>query len=169
MASKELTPSLRDQKLLEAAANGWSGEEMEAAYGMNAASAIIRVREILRSRNVFTDIERKQLLLQSALRLKEKIEKGALDLYDPKSIDAYNKVLKTVNDMLDKQGRITDAEINAAAKAQAGLMIQLISKAYDRARDWLKEEYGAIVDVAELDERFQIALREAAAEDDLDD
>lgn len=166
MAKKELELSLRDEKLLEAAANSWSGEQMEAKYGVPAAQALLRVRDLLRSRNPFTDIERKQLLLQSAFKLKEKIEEADIDVTEPKAIDAYTKLLKTVNEMLDTQGKITEAELQAAASVQARALLGLIQQAYGRVRDWLDQEYGMVVDVDQMDRLFDTALRQIAAEEE---
>lgn len=156
--------TLRDKRLLEAAANGWSAVEIEEAYAIPAATALVRIREILKARNVFSDIERKQLLLFSMFQLKEKIESEALDLDNPRSVEAYTKVIKSLNDMLEKQTAITQEEMQAAAVAQARALLGLIEQAYGRVREWLVEEFGQ--DLAEIaDERFHQALREIAAEE----
>jgi len=162
-AGQEL--ALRDKKLLTAAANGWSGEEIEERYGVPAAAALVRIRELLKSRNIFTDIERKQLLLFSLYQLKEKIEEEALDLDNPRSVEAYTKVVKSISETLEKQGQITEAEMQAAARAQAKALLGLIDAAMGRVRQWLAEEYSN-VPLEVLDERFNEALREIAAEED---
>lgn len=158
--------ALMDRHLLKAAANGWSGEDIAAKYDIGAAEAILRIKELLNSRNIFTDIERKQLLLYSAYELKEQLEDNVVDLDDTKQVTAYLKVLSTLGDMLDKQGRITEAEMEAAARAQARALLQLIDAAYGRVREWLQAEYGDLVPVPEMDAMFQNALREIAAEED---
>lgn len=71
MASSAL--SLRDNMLLQAAADGLSGEEMEARYGIPAAEAVLRVREILKSRDIWSELEQEQLLLADLQKLKQKI------------------------------------------------------------------------------------------------
>lgn len=160
---KEL--ALRDRKLLDAAANGWSGEEIEAKYGIPAATALVRIREILKSRDIFSDIEKKQLLLYSAYKLKEQIEDQGLELDNVKSVEAYLKVLRSLGDMLERQGKITEEELQAAARAQAVQMLGLIEAAYGRVRGWLAEEYPDVpIEIA--DARFHEALREVATEDD---
>ena len=163
--SSELT--LRDKKLLKAAANGWSGREIEEAYGIPAAQALVHIRELLKARNIFSDIERKQLLLFSVYQLKEQIENEALDLDNPRSVEAYTKVIKSLNDMLEKQTAISEEEMAQAARAQARALLSLIEQAYGRVREWMIAEFGD--DLAQIaDEKFHEALREIAAEEEDD-
>lgn len=157
--------SLRDEKLIEAAANGWSGEEMENKFGVPAAQAIVRVRELLRSRDVWTDLEKRSLLLHSAYALKAKIEHG-LDTDDSKQVDAYLRILKAVGDMLDRQGAITQADMDKVTDAQAYRLLQLIEAGYGRARKLLEAEYGDHIDLSLLDEAFREGLRLEAANDE---
>lgn len=170
MASKKTSQeiTLRDRRLLDGAANNFSGEELAQVSGMPAAQAVARVRELLKSRDVFDDLEKKKLVLYSVFKLKEKIEdyEAQVDIKNPKAAEAYLKVLEALDKMLDKQGKVSEAEMAAAAKAQAGMMAVIITKGYMKARGWLQEEYGGLVKMDELDEIFELGMREAALEDE---
>lgn len=156
--------TLREKRLLRAAANGWSGLEIEHEYGIPAAAALVQIRELLRARNIFSDLERKQLLLYSMFTLKEKIENESLDTDNPRSVEAYTKVIKALGDMLDKQTAVSEEEMAAAARVQARALLKLIEEAYGRVRLWLTDEFGA--DLAQIaDEKFHEALREVVVED----
>lgn len=165
-ASQEV--SLRDRRLLDGAANNFSGEELAQVSGMPAAQAIARVRELLKSRDVFDDIEQKKLLRYSTFKLKQKIEEydAQVDVKNPKAAEAYLKVIQAIDDMLTRQGKISEEEMEAAARAQAGMMAEIITKGYMKARAWLSEEYGAIVKMDELDELFELGMREASYKDE---
>lgn len=152
--------ALQDRRLIDLAANGLSPEEIEKQTGVPGAEVVVRIRDILRSRDIWTDLERRQLLLHSAHKLKDKVEKF-LAADDPKSVQAYLNTLKVVSDMLDKQGAISDDEIERVTRAQAAKMILLIEAGYGRARELLAEEYPN-VDTALLDAAFHEGLREAA-------
>ena len=156
--------SLQDVKLLNLAANGASGEDLEAKTGIPAAQALLRVRRILASRDVWTEVERRQLLLHSAQQLKSKVEKF-LQADDPKSVSAYLAVLKTISEMFDKMGKISNEELEKVTRAQAQKMLQLIEAAYGRARGLLSDEYPE-VPLELLDAAFAQGLREEVLDAD---
>ena len=151
--------SLHDRRLLDLAANGASGEEIEQSLGIPAAEAIVRVREILRSRDVWDEVEKRQLLLHSAHKLKAKIEE-AFDAEDPKKIAGYLSTLRLVGEMLDKSGRLSDEELERVTKAQAMKMLQFIEAGYSRARELLATEYPN-VELEMIDNAFHAGMREA--------
>lgn len=160
--TKEL--SLRDTQLLTAAANGWTGEKMETEFGIPAAQAIMRVKELLQSLDVFDMLERKKLVLVTAYQLKEKLENEYLtyDEENPKVVEAYLKVIRTISDLLERQGRISEAELELAAKAQSKEIVRIVSEGYGKAKDYLLEHYSGLVDLDELDEHFEMGMREAS-------
>jgi len=158
------TIALQDKRLIDLAANGLSPEEIEKQTGVPGAEVVVRIRDILRSRDIWTDLERRQLLLHSAHKLKDKVERF-LQADDPKSVQMYLNTLKVVSDMLDKQGTISDDEIQQVTRAQAGAMMQMIEAGYGRARELLSEEYPN-VDMAMIDMAFKEGLREAVTADD---
>lgn len=155
--------TLQDRRLLDLAANGLSPEEIENTTGVPGAEVVVRIRDILRSRDIWTDLERRQLLLHSAHKLKDKVE-AFLQADDPKSVQAYLNTLKVVSDMLDKQGAISDDEIERVTRAQASKMLALIEAGYGHARQLLSEEYPN-VDTSLIDAAFKEGMREALVDE----
>lgn len=162
MANNELT--LRDKNLIEGAANGLSGDELEARYGIPAAQAIVRVRELLAAKDVWDQVEQRKLLMHSVFRIKEQIETEMIDTDKPKETEAYLKVITTLSNLLDKQGKISDAELAVITQAQARAIISVVEAGYQRARQLLADEYAGLVDLEEIDSVFQQGMREALIE-----
>ena len=163
MAGKALTSSLLDRKLLEAASNGASAVEMEEQFGIPAAQAMLRVKELLENgRNVFDEIEQRQLLVLSLKRMKQQIESAGVDDQNPKAIEAYTKSILAIDRISTKQTQITEAELNTVTQAQARALLGLVETAYARARKLLADEYGKFIDLDMIDAAFQDGLREAA-------
>jgi len=157
----ELTP--RDDALLKAAADGWSGQEIEEELGIPAAKAVLRIKELLKQNDFWTDIERRQLLMHELYRIKNKIQKQTENYIDDKMGEVLLKTIKTIDEILDKTGKITDEQLMKVSQAQAGTMLQLIKAAFDRAKEVLSAEYPD-VDVKVIEVAFNDALAEKAKE-----
>lgn len=158
---QELTP--RDDALLKAAADGWSGQEIEEELGIPAAKAVLRIKELLKQNDFWTDIERRQLLMHELYRIKNKIQKQTENYIDDKMGEVLLKTIKTIDEILDKTGKITDEQLMKVSQAQAGTMLQLIKAAFDRAKEVLSAEYPDI-DVKVIEVAFNDALAEKAKE-----
>lgn len=159
--STDLSP--RDDALLKAAADGWSGQEIEDALGIPAAKAVLRIKELLKQNDFWTDIERRQLLMHELYRIKNKIQKQTENYIDDKMGEVLLKTIKTIDEILDKTGKITDEQLMKVSQAQAGTMLQLIKAAFDRAKEVLSAEYPD-VDVKVIEVAFNDALAEKAKE-----
>lgn len=158
--------SVQDQKLLELAANNKSPEEMQAITGVPAAEALVRIRRILASKDVLEVVEKRQLLMDSAYRLKEKLEEN-LDPTKPKEVEAVLKTLTLLDKMLTTQGKISDAELEVVSRAQAKAIMQMIEAGYEHARRLLETEYGHVLGedaLTRVDEAFMVGLRQAQME-----
>lgn len=156
--------SLLDEKLIEAASNRWTAEQIEERYGVEAPVAIARIKEILRSQDIWSEIEQRKLLLNSAYKLKERAEK-ALDISDPRGAETAMKIIKTIDDMMNNASQISEEEFKRAAEAQAIAIISIIERSYERARQYLIEEYGSLIKVEEVDAVFSRAMKEITAEE----
>lgn len=157
--------ALRDKQLLEAAANGYSGVQLEEKFGIPAAEAVLRVKELLRSTSVFDEIEQRQLSMFSLRKVKEQIEKSGIDVANPKHIEAYTKNILAIDRILNNMASITDDQLTKVTEAHAKKMLQMIEAAYSFARTKLKEEYGDFIDTQVMDEAFQEGLRIAASQE----
>lgn len=164
MAGKEL--ELIDLRLLQAAANGYSPEEMARKYpSVTAAEAAVRVKDMLASRDIWDEVEKQQLLLHSAYAVKEKMEAllDDLDLLDdvPKHIDVYVKLLKTMDGILEKRTKLTQAEMEQITQAHARALMNMVQAGYQHARDLLAQEYP-MIDLLEIDAAFNEGMRQAS-------
>lgn len=166
MASKALTTSpLLDRKLLESASNGLSGVEIEQKFGIPAAQAMLRIKQLLENgRNVFDEIEERQLLVLSLKRMKEQVETAGVDTDNPKHIEAVTKLILAIDRITSKQTQITESELSIVTESQARALLGLVESAYAHARKLLAEEYGSVIDLDAIDAAFQGGLRIEAAQ-----
>lgn len=162
MAREVTRWSLLDEKLLQCAANGMSAEQIEAELDIPGAQAIVRIRELLRSRDIWSQEERKQLLLESMYRLFADFQKN-IDLSDAKHVEAATKLLERIGNRLDAVSQMNAETLDKITTVHAQKLLALYIKATERAKEILAESYPeAIVD--DIDEALQEGLREAAAE-----
>lgn len=157
------TLTTQDEKLLQMASDGRSGQEMSAATGLPAAKALIRVKEILRERDIWSEVERRAMLMDDLYELKRRVQDQLRDVtwLDDKQILALTKVIQTLDETLEKNGKITDELVNKVSGAQAAAMLRLIDNAFKRAKKMLAEEYP-MLELGRLQEAFQKGLTEAA-------
>lgn len=158
--------SLRDKKLLDLFGEGLSPQEVEEAMGVPAAKALARCKEILKSRDVFDQIEARQLLVgrMDALYRQGHALLEATGVKDwPKGVEALTKLLKEIRETKNTEELRSLAEIEAMTKAQAAVLIRAVQMSYERARDLLAAEYPE-VNVERIDEAFNSGLLELASE-----
>lgn len=161
--AKELTGSLLDRKLVDAAANGASGDEMEEKFGIPAAEAVFRVRSVLsNTRSAFDEFEQRQLLLHSLKKMKADIEASGIDVTNPKHIESVTKLVLAIDRVTSNNTKVTDEMLNTVSEAQARRLHTMLETAYGPARDWLRENYGAFIDISAFEEVFLEGLRKAA-------
>lgn len=152
----------RDQVLLDLAADGMSGEEMGARLNLPAAQCVLRVQEILRDKDMWSDIERRQLLLHDLYRLKSALQKQVEDTgLDPKDVGNLLKTLSTMATILDNASKITSDQLTQLSSLQAKILFQLVVASFGRAKKLLAEEYPD-VDILRIDDAFEEGLREEA-------
>jgi hypothetical protein len=160
--------SLRDKKLLELAANGATGIEMQDVTGMPAAQAVQRVKEILSvNRTAYDAYERRELAMLSLLRLKSQMEQQGVDTNNPKHVESYTKLNTAIDKMSLNNEKVSEDDLNKVTEAQARKLLQLIEGAYGYARLALKEEYGEFIDLAVIDVAFQEGLRRVSSSNEL--
>lgn len=151
----EISP--RDEALLRMASDGKSGLEMQRETGLNAARSVLRVKELLRERDVWSEIERRQLLMDELYGLKNKLQKQNEEFINDKQATVLLQTINSINDVLDKQGAITDDQLEKISKAQSAAMLMLIKGAFDAARKALEAEYPD-VDIEVINAAFREGL-----------
>lgn len=162
--------TLRDEKLLTLAANGRTPEEIAAEVNIGPEKVIVRIREIIKSRDIWSDIEREKLLMHSLYDLKDRLERNFDAMVgDPKLLESYRKTLELLGNRLDTRNELNAKDIERVTEAQARRMMKIIEGGYYRARAMLANAYPEL-DLKQIDAAFNLGMEEEAArlEDDFD-
>lgn len=125
-----------DEILLRLAASGASGQEMERQSGVPAAQAVMHVKKMLEGRDIWTELERRQLLLHELNELKDSLRQNSLDLKDPQHARLLLQTLTTIGSRLDAENKKLDVDVLRVTEHQG----QLMGRAFDIALEHMKKE-----------------------------
>jgi hypothetical protein len=159
--SKEI--SVIDEILLRAAAGGKSGDEIEKITGIPAAQALEKIKQLLSSRDVWTEMEQRQLLLQEMHELKDSLRAAAIEGQDPEAARVLLRTLEVIGKRLDTQQTVLDANMIKLSIFQQKILLRAMDAALDFAKGELAERYPQIGTV-ELDELVANGLQRARFE-----
>jgi hypothetical protein len=143
--------SLLDETLIRAAASNKSGEEMEQLTGIPAAQAVMHVKQLLSRRDIWSEIERRQLLLYELNELKESLSNRALQMQDEESARLLLKVLQEIGRRLDQESTKLEADVMKLNEYQERVLLRAMDAALNFAKKELLERYPE-VPRTELDE-----------------
>lgn len=135
--SKEV--NVLDEILLRLASSGSSGQEMERQTGISAAQAIMHVKRLLASRDIWTELERRQLLLYELNELKDSLKQNAMDVKDPQHARLLLQTLQAIAQRLDSEKNKLDVDFQKVTEHQA----QIMGKAFDIALEHVKKELAS--------------------------
>ena len=155
--------SVLDDVLLKAAADGRSPMEMERISGIPAAQAVQHVKQLLESRDVWTEHQQRQLLLSEMHELKDTIRHNALKAGDIDSQRLLLKTLDTIGKRLDSQQEVLNENVIKLSNYQQGVLIRAMDVALQFAKDQLAERYPEITR-GELEELVANGLQKAKYE-----
>ena len=155
--------SLLDEALLRAAASGKSGEELAVLTGVPAAQAVVHVKDLLQRRDVWSEVEQRQLLLHQLHELKDSLVESAVRLHDPDSARLLLKTLELIGRRLDSQQSVLDVEVLRLSEFQQGVLLRAMDSALSFAKGELAERYPQISS-GELDELVAEGLLRAKGE-----
>ena len=162
MSGDELT--LLDDRLLQLAANGKSANEISEELSISPEKAVLRIREILGSRDIWSDLEREKLLMHSIYGIKEKLESNINTVtWDDKLLKQYLTLLDLLGKRLEARTKINEADLEKVSRAQGLRLIKLVEMGYYKARGLLAEQYPE-VDLVAIDAAMSDGLEEAALE-----
>lgn len=163
--------AMDDRRLLTLAQAGASPAEMSEELGLPAETCLARVRSMLKRNDVWTNLERQQMLIADMYDLKTRafnfLEKCfESDEIAARHIEAVNSVLKQLGDRLDKVKEYNDEEEARVTKQQTRLILDLVEDAWERVRVHIASSYanGQLLDPEAMDEVFYRALKEAHAD-----
>lgn len=163
--------AMDDRRLLTLAQAGVSPAEMSEELGLPAETCLARVRSMLKRNDVWTNLERQQMLIADMYDLKTRafnfLEKCfESDDIAARHIEAVNSVLKQLGDRLDKVKEYNDEEEARVTKQQTRLILDLVEGAWERVRIHIAQAYAnsQLLDPEAMDEVFYQALKEAHAD-----
>lgn len=163
--------AMDDRRLLTLAQAGASPAEMSEELGLPAETCLARVRSLLKRNDVWTNLERQQMLIADMYDLKTRafnfLEKCfESDEIAARHIEAVNSVLKQLGDRLDKVKEYNDEEEARVTKQQTRLILDLVEDAWERVRIHIANAYAnnQLLDPEAMDEVFYQALKEAHAD-----
>ena len=163
--------AMDDRRLLTLAQAGASPSEMSEELGLPAETCLSRVRSLLKRNDVWTNLERQQMLIADMYDLKTRafnfLEKCfESDEVAARHIEAVNSVLKQLGDRLDKVKEYNDEEEARVTKQQTRLILDLVEDAWERVRVHISNAYAnnQLLDPEAMDEVFYQALKEAHAD-----
>ena len=163
--------AMDDRRLLTLAQAGASPSEMSEELGLPAETCLARVRAMLKRNDVWTNLERQQMLIADMYDLKTRafnfLERCfESDEIAARHIEAVNSVLKQLGDRLDKVKEYNDEEEARVTKQQTRLILDLVEDAWERVRIHISNAYAnnQILDPEAMDEVFYQALKEAHAD-----
>ena len=155
--------SLLDETLIRAAAAGKSGEEMEQLTGIPAAQAVLHVKTLLGRRDIWSEVEKRQLLLHELNDLKDSLTDRALQLQDDDSARLLLKVLQEIGRRLDAERTKLDIDVVKLTEYQERVLLRAMDSALNFAKKELAERYPE-VGRDELDELVGEGLLKAKYE-----
>lgn len=153
--------SPRDQALLDGAAAGKSADELGRLVNVPPANAVLRVQEILRDKDVWSELERRQLLLHDLYGLKNslqtQVENGG---FDSKDVSNLLKALTQIANVLDNSSKITSSQLERVTSVQAAVLYDMVLNSFVKVKQQIVADYPD-ADMASLDDIFVSGLRES--------
>lgn len=156
--------SARDKALLDAAAKGLSAQEMGEITGLPPERCKIRVDELLSERNVYDEVQKRQLQEYRLNKFIEQIEEH-IDTYglDSKMASVLLNGIKTLGDLVTQSEKITADQLRTITEAQGRALMLLCSNAFVYARQELEKHYPD-VNTLLIEQAFTDGLRVKAQE-----
>lgn len=142
--------ALLDDVLLKAAAGGKSGVEIERLTGIPAAQAVQHVKQLLATRDIWSEHEQRQLLLVELHELKDSLQGQALKAKDLDSARLLLKALELIGRRLDSQQAVLDENLIKLSRFQEQVLLRAMDVALNFAKQELLERYPEVSTV-ELD------------------
>ncbi len=133
--------NLLDESLIRLAASGKSGEELERSTGIPAAQAVQHVKNLMARRDVWSEVEQRQLLLYQLNELKDSLGEAALQLRDPESARLLLKTLELIGKRLDSQKSQLDDQVLKLSQFQQGVLLRAMDAALTFAKSELAERF----------------------------
>lgn len=167
MTSQDLTVAYSplDAELIRYAAGGKSAKELAALCNIPAEQALLRVKEILESRDVWTERERFLLYLQDIYDLKDTLKQKVEYSQDSKDTANLISLLSQLGKALTNVSKANREISGVVTEVQAKFMLELVVRAFDYAKKELASQYDDLPWEV-IDSAFREGLASVVTDDD---
>ena len=126
-----------DQELIKHAANGKSPSEISAILNIPAPQVQLRTKEILSSRDVWTERERFLLYLQDIYDLKDLVTQQVKGSLEAKDVSNLIRIIEQLGKALSGVAAASKNLEDNVSETNARFMLNMIVRAFDYAKDQL--------------------------------
>lgn len=149
-----------DRRLLKAAAKFASPEELsEAVNGqLTPAQAIDRVKVLLASQDVYTEIEQRRLLLLQMAEFMEHLQEQAKEANNPAAWAALNRTFKLLSDQIERSAINVEDVSTKLGKAHARYFVEGYMEAFHEILSALRDRGVLEVEAEEMKELARVGL-----------
>jgi hypothetical protein len=160
-----IAKSATDRRLLKAAAKFASPEQLsEAVNGqLTPAQAIDRVKTLLASQDVYSEVEQRRLLLLQMAEFMDYMKEQAQEANNPQAWAALNRTFKLVSDQIELTNINVDDVSTKLGKAHANYYISGYMSGFTAILDALRERDMLVLEGDEVKELSRIGLEEGMA------
>jgi hypothetical protein len=117
---------------------------MEVKTGIPAAQAIDHVKQLMKKRDIWTEIEQRQLLLLELNELKDSLRLNAVQMQDPDSARLLLKTLELIGKRLDSEKNKVTEQVLRLSEFQQKVLLRAMDAALDFAKNSLSERYPEV-------------------------
>lgn len=155
-----VSKSAIDRRLLKAAAKFASPEQLsEAVNGqLTPAQAIDRVKTLLASQDVYSEVEQRRLLLLQMAEFMDYMQEQAQDANNPAAWSALNRTFKLISDQIERTNINIDDVSTKLGKAHARYFIEGYMEAFYEILAALRERQMLVLEAEEVKELAQVGL-----------
>ena len=149
-----------DRRLLKAAAKFASPEQLSDAVNgqLTPAQAIDRVKFLLASQDVYTEVEQRRLLLVQMADFMEHLQEQAKDANNPQAWAALNRTFKLLSDQIERSAINIEDVSTKLAKSHARYFVEGYMEAFQEILAALSERGMLEVEPEEMKELAAVGL-----------
>lgn len=151
-----------DRRLLKAAAKFASPEQLSDAVNgqLTPAQAIDRVKTLLASQDVYSEVEQRRLLLIQMAEFMDYMQEQAQDANNDKAWAALNRTFKLVSDQIERTNINIDDVSTKLGKAHAQYYVQGYMEGFNAILAELRARDMLVLDGEEVKELSKIGLEQ---------
>jgi hypothetical protein len=151
-----------DRRLLKAAAKFGSPEQLSDAVNgqLTPAQAIDRVKTLLASQDVYSEVEQRRLLLIQMAEFMDYMQEQAQDANNDKAWAALNRTFKLVSDQIERTNINIDDVSTKLGKAHAQYYVQGYMEGFNAILAELRERNMLVLEGEEVKELSRIGLEQ---------